>query len=378
MIDKNKISDFLSKIKEKIKSINSWTNIKISSKEKIIFLEQLSNLLNSWIPIINSFKIMSYQTKDKKIKNIIEIFLKNINKWLSIEEIAKLFPKIFNQFDISIIKMWEVTWKLWESIDLIKEKEEKTKELKWKIIWALIYPIVIVILSISMIVVFMVYVIPKVQKMYKDSKVNLPSLTQHVIDTSKFLQNNISYILLTIFIFIILLILFKTNKKTKIYWDKFMINIPIFWSLIRKKILALFAWNLWILLDRWVIINQALEISSKTLENDYYQKEINNIISWISSWKELSSMMWINEIQSWKENKFFPIELSSIIKIWEQTWNLPKLLQKISNKYKKEIDNIIKNLSTAIEPIVIIWVWIIVWVLIMAIMLPFFNMVNVI
>ncbi len=378
MIDKNKISDFLSKIKEKIKSINSWTNIKISSKEKIIFLEQLSNLLNSWIPIINSLKIMNYQTKDKKIKKIIEIFLKNINKWLSIEEIVKLFPKIFNQFDISIIKMWEVTWKLWESIDLIKEKEEKTKELKWKIIWALIYPIVIVILSISMIVVFMVYVIPKVQKMYKDSKVNLPSLTQHVIDTSKFLQNNIWYILLVIFIFVVLLILFKTNKKTKIYWDKFMVNIPIFWILIRKKILALFAWNLWILLDRWVIINQALEISSQTLENDYYQKEINKIISWISTWKELSTMMWINEIQSWKENKYFPIELSSVIKIWEQTWNLPKLLQKIANKYKKEIDNIIKNLSTAIEPIVIIWVWIIVWILIMAIMLPFFNMVNVI
>lgn len=157
-----------------------------------------------------------------------------------------------------------------------------------------------------------------------------------------------------------------------------MINIPIFWILIRKKILALFAGNLWILLDRWVIINQALEISSKTLENDYYQKEIDKIISWISTWKELSAMMWINEIQSWKENKYFPIELSSVIKIWEQTWNLPKLLQNISNKYKKEIDNIIKNLSTAIEPIVIIWVWIIVWVLIMAIMLPFFNMVNVI
>ena len=157
-----------------------------------------------------------------------------------------------------------------------------------------------------------------------------------------------------------------------------MINIPIFWNLIKKKILALLSWNLWILLDRWVIINQALEISSKTLENDYYQKEIDKIISWISTWKELSAMMWINEIQSWKENKYFPIELSSVIKIWEQTWNLPKLLQNIANKYKKEIDNIIKNLSTAIEPIVIIWVWIIVWVLIMAIMLPFFNMVNVI
>ncbi len=378
MSKKINFSNFLLKIKEKLNINNSWENIKISLKEKINFLEQLSNLLNSWIPIINSLKIMNYQTKDKKIKKIIKIFSNKINKWLSIQEIAAWFPKIFGQFDLSIIKMWEVTWKLWESIELIKEKEEKTKELKWKIIWALIYPIVIVALSIAMIFVFMIYVIPKVQKMYKDAKVNLPWLTQTVIDISKFLQNNILYILIWIAIFIALIIIFKTNKKTKIYWDKFIIHIPIFWDLIKKKILALFSWNLWLLLERWIMINEALKISSQTLENDYYQKQIEKIISWISTWKELSNLMWIDEISSWKENKYFPIELSSVVKIWEQTWNLPKLLIRISNKFKKEIDNIIKNLSTAIEPIVIVWVWLIVWILIMAIMLPFFNMVNVI
>ncbi len=378
MTQKIKLNVFFSKLKNYFKLNFSSVNISISSKEKISFLEQLANLLNSWIPIINSFTIMSLQTKNKKIKKVIEIFLKDLNKWSSIEDIAKKFPRIFSNFDISIIRMWEVTGKLWESIELIKEKEEKTKELKWKIIWALIYPMVIVTLAISMIVVFMVFVIPKVQKMYKDAKVNLPSLTQTVIDIAKFMQDNIAYILLWIFIFIVWIIIFKTNKKTKIYWDYFMLNIPIFWKLIRKKILAMFSWNLWLLLSRWVIINQALEISSQTLENDYYEKKIKEIIVWVSKWRELSDLMGINDISKWKENPYFPIEFSSIVKIWEQTWNMPALLLKISNKFKKEIDNIVKNLSTAIEPLVIIWVWIIVWILIMAIMLPFFNMVNVI
>jgi len=130
---KNKIKSTINQIKDFFS--NKKNNIKISSKEKIIFLEQLSNLLNSGIPIINSLKIMSYQTKNKKIKLILETFLNKINKWESIEEVAKSFPKIFTQFDISIIKMWEITWKLWESIELIKEKEEKNKELKWKILW---------------------------------------------------------------------------------------------------------------------------------------------------------------------------------------------------------------------------------------------------
>jgi len=353
-------------------------NIKLNSKEKIEFLEQLSNLLESGIPIINSFKIMQYQTKNSKLKTIIDTSLEKLSKWKNLQQIFSLFPKSFNSFDISIIEMWEVTWELDNSIMIIKDKEEKNKELKWKIIWALIYPLVIVTLSIAMIFVFMIYVIPKIKGMYADAKVNLPELTKFVIKTSEFIQENIIFILAIIWIFILAIKLFKTSKYTKVYWDSFILRIPIFWKLIKKWILAIFTNSLWTLLEKWVIVNKALSIASKSLENSYYEKELQKIISKVSRWEAISSLMWINEIKSWKQNFYFPIELSSIVKIWEQTWKLPSLLQKISKKFNKEIDNITKNLATAIEPIVIIVVWIIVWTLIMSIMLPFFNMVNVI
>ncbi len=370
-----KINQFLEKIKEKF---NNKSNIKISSKEKINLLEQLSNLLQSWIPLINAFKIIMYQTREKKLKLLLKTIVDDINKWDSLSEIFAKNNKSFWVFDVSIVEMGEVTWKLWDSIETIKEKEEKSQELKWKIIWALIYPIVIVSLSIIMIGVFMVYVIPKIQKMYIDSKVNLPALTQWVIDTSTFIQENIIYIVLWIIFFIIWVIIFKTNKKTKIFWDNFILRIPIFWPLIKKKTLALFVNSLWILLKSWVIINKSLEISSKALENDYYEKALKEINSRVSKWVELSKLMWVHEIHTWKENFLFPIELASIVKIWESTWKLDSLLIKIWKKYNKEIDNIVKNIQTAIEPLVIVIVWSIVWVLIMAIMLPFFNMVNVI
>lgn len=365
-------------MKIKIPNIFSKKNIKLATKEKIIFLEQLSNLLSSGIPIINSFSIMNYQTKDKKIKILINDILEKLSKWKNLKEILENYPNSFNKFDISIIEMWELTWELEESIEIIKEKEEKTKELKWKILWALIYPIIIVTLSISMIFVFMIYVIPKIKDMYSDAKVNLPSLTTYVIKISEFIQNNLIIILTLIWIFILWINLFKTSKYTKIYWDNFILRIPFFWKLIQKKILALFTNSLWTLLERWIIINKALEISSKSLENNYYEKKLKEITKWVSLWESLSWLMWINKIKDWKVDFYFPIELSSIIKIWEQTWKLPELLQKISKKFNKEIDNITKNLATAIEPVVIILVWIIVWTLIMAIMLPFFNMVNVV
>ena len=370
--------NILNNILKILKKSNNLNNIKIWIKDKINLLDQLSNLLNSWIPIINSFKIILYQTKKKNIRNLIKNILNQLNNWDRLNDCFSKYPKIFNSFDLSIIEMWEVTWKLWDSIDTIKTKEEKSKELKWKILWALIYPIVIITLSIIMILIFMIYVIPKITDMYKDANVNLPKLTQFVIDSSDFLQKNIFIIILLIIWLIILIITFKTNKKTKFYYDKFILKIPIFWALIQRKILALFSSSMWTLLKNWIIINKALDITSKALENDYYEKELINISLWISKWIELSNLMWVNNIQSWKQNTLFHIELSSIIKIWEQTWKLPDLLVKISKKYNKEIDSVVKNISTAIEPIVIIIVWLMIWTLIMAIMLPFFNMVNVI
>lgn len=371
------LNTFFSKIKEKLNQSSS-SAVKLSSKEKINLLEQFSNLINSWIPITNAFSIILYQTKDKKIKSLVQDLLAKINKWIPLRESCSAYSSVFSSFDIAIIEMWEITWKLGDSIELIKEKEEKNAELKSKIVWALTYPMVVIWLSIAMIITFMLFVIPKIQKMYNDANVNLPWLTEFVIAASEFLQENIILLSAILWLMIVWLTYLKTNPRTKIYFDKYVLKVPIFWLLIRKKILSLFARNLSTLLNSWIIINKALEITKKSLENAYYEKELDNIMSQISSWIPLSDAMWIKLLTTWKESEFFPLEISSLVKIWEQTGKLPTLLGKISVRYNKEIDNIVKNLATAIEPIVIVWVWWIVWTMIMAILLPFFNMVNVV
>ncbi len=365
-------------IKIKLRKIFKMWGKRLSIKEKIDFLDQLGTLIVSGIPITNSLKIISYQTEKKNLKSIIETILDDINKWLPLKESFSKFPNIFKIFDLSIIEMWELTWKVWDSIEIIRVKEEKTKEIKSKIIGAFVYPIIIIGLSVIMITIFILFVIPKITDMYKDAKVNLPKLTKFVIDLSDFLQANIFYICISMVWVIWCFYIFKTNKKTKIYFDRYVLNLPIFWKLMRKKILAMFTSSLWTLLKNGVIINKSLEISSWVVANDYYKKEIDKITAWISAWEEFSKMLGIENIKTSTKNNIFPIELASIVKIWEQTWKLPELLLKISDKYNKEIDIVVKNLSTAIEPIVIVVVWAIIGTLIMAIMLPFFNMVNVI
>ncbi len=364
------------KNKKSTPSPSGW--IKINTKEKLLFLDAFSSLLNSWIPITNSLKILLYQTKSKKVKILLKDLLDQTNMGQSLQNSFATHPKTFNSFDISLIKMWEMTWKLWDVIETIKNKEEKARELKTKVIWALIYPMVIMTLATAMIWVFMVYVIPKITDMYKDAKVNLPSLTQTVIDISDFLQVQYPLIIIWIIILIGLTKLFKTHKSTKIYWDKSILKVPIFGNLIKKKILALFTSSMATLLSQWVMITDALKITAGALESSYYEKEINYIVAKVSSGDPLSSLMWIDLISSGKESKYFPIELSSVVKIGEQTGKMPSLLEKISIRFNKDIDTTVKNLATAIEPVVIVVVWLIVGTIIMAVMLPFFNMVNVI
>ncbi|MBW7954688.1 type II secretion system F family protein [Candidatus Gracilibacteria bacterium] len=352
-------------------------SIKISQKQKISFFESLFNLLSSGIPITNSLSILSYQTKDKNLKQIILKISKDLSKGKKMSESFADYQKSFSFFDIYMIKMGELTGKVSSSCESIKNREEKNAELKSKVIGALIYPMIVVSLSIMMIIGFMTFVIPKVQKMYDDAKVNLPSLTQNVINISEFLQNN--YIILII-IFICLiggLITFKNHSQTKIYFDKYVLKIPLFGSLIKKQILVVFTNTLGTLLQNGININEALDISKKSLNNAYYEKRIGEIISEISEGLPLSESMGIKKLKEGIEDDYFPIELASIVKIGEQTGKLPSLLLNIGNKFNREIDTIVKGLSTAIEPIVIIVVGLIVGTLVMAILLPFFNMVNV-
>ncbi len=362
---------------EKILKFNIY-NTKISVKQKINFFDNIYNLLNSWIPFVNSLKLMIVQTKDKKIIKILENILKEINSWKKFSETLFKFKKIFTNFDIALVQMWEETWNLPWALEIVKNREEKAKDLRAKIIWALIYPTIIVVLAISMIVTFLIFVIPKIRKMYIDARVSLPSLTQKVIDVSNFLETNYKLILIILWVIIFIIILLKKYSKTWYYFDKFILSIPIFWNLIKKKILVVFSQTLWTLLESWVLISKALEITKKSLENRAYEKKIDEIISWVSRWEPMSKYMWIWLIKQKKEDFYFPIELAAAVKIWEETWKTDELLLKISLKYKRELDYISKNIWTAIEPIVIIFVGWIIWTIILAILMPFFNMVNVV
>ena len=371
------------------------SNIRLNQKDKLFFVENLGTLLNSGVPIIKALQIILFQAKNTNLKKLSEFLIISIESGESFFQISAKLPKIFNVFDVAILEMWDATGQIGKSFEIIVEKEERESELTKKIKQALIYPIAIILVAVIMIIIIMTYVIPKIEWIYKEANVNLPQLTQILIWISHFLCDNLFLIILVIGVFFIGCLVALKDRRVRKWFDTHILDIFIFGNIIQKRILITFCEFLSTLLSAGVLINKSLLIVKNGIGNIYYEDEITLIIEEIKSGKTLSTSLgsdilekqwnnmdtWDNKIAtdlSIHHSNFFPIELSTAVKIGEQTGTLGKMLERVSSRYNKEVDNIIKNISAMLEPIIIVVLWIIVGTIVLAIMLPFFNMVNVI
>lgn len=304
-------------------------NIRFSRKEKILFLDNFGSLLGAGIPIVRALQIIYFQSQDKHIQEMSMYFKTSIEAGQGIVQVATSLPKVFSSFDCAMFEMGDATGKIGQVVMLIVEREEKQMDLESKIKQALIYPFSIVLVAIAMIVTIMVYVVPKIEKIYRESHVNLPPLTQAIINMSHGIRDY-GFFILAFFLFSAgLWVMALKNPKIRYEYDKRLFLIPIFGSLFRKKILIIWTEFLATLLSSGILINRSLSIVRTGMENTYYEKEIDQILSEIKIGKSLSAALGGEYIEKkirgeslGNEESFFkqridcfPIELSMAVKI---------------------------------------------------------------
>lgn len=162
--------------------------LKLAKKDKIFFLDAFGSLVNAGIPIVRSLQIIYFQSQSDRLRSI-SLFLKQeIEGGANIAKTLAKFPKIFTTFDVAMIEMGEATGKIGVVIELITEREEKSLELSRKVRQALIYPVAIAVIAMTMIGIIMTYVVPKVEGIYREANANLPAMTSAVIGTSRFIR----------------------------------------------------------------------------------------------------------------------------------------------------------------------------------------------
>ncbi len=244
-----------------------------------------------------------------------------------------------------------------------------------------------------MIAVIMTYVVPKIEGIYREANANLPALTTAVIATSRFLRDYGTGVLVVLFLAGTGFLVALKNPLVRMRFDEAVLRVPVFGGIMRKKILVSYCEFLSSLLSSGIVINRALAIVRNGLGNRYYEAMLDSMLEDVKTGRPLSSSMGgeyterkirgeamgAEEERAFKKKiECFPIELSTAVKVGEQTGTLAGMLGKSAKRYGREIDALVKNLSSMLEPVVIVGVGGIVGTIVLAIMLPFFNMANVV
>ena len=347
-----------------------------SKKELWQFINKLSIFVNSWIDIKWALAILVKQSKNPYIKRITNEIKTNIDHWISINETMATYPKVFDTLTISLVKVWEKTWQLWKILDELDRNLLESIELKWKVKWAMIYPMILLWLTIIMVVFMMIFIVPRITESFEKAWSELPWITKAVVNISNFFIHDY----LTLIWWIIwIIVLFKLINKSyiwKISLANFYTKLPIFWYVVRQSNIVYFIKSFTILLDSWVLLLESLKISSQVVPNLAYKKELIRIKNEIEIWLTISKSLWLNldYEESVYLNKLFPEEFAYVVSTWEETWSLSTSLKRIWTNYNWELKRYIWNMSSMMEPIIIVIVWILVGTIVVAIMMPFFEM----
>jgi type IV pilus assembly protein PilC len=384
--DNSKFLELLSKSKKSIQNKKKWWGINlnteitlfnsVSKKEVWEFMNKLSIFINSWIDIKWAFNIIVKQIKNPYLKKIWNEIRTNIDYWISISETMKQYPKVFDNLTVALINVWEKTWNLGKVLNELDKKMLESIELKWKVKWALLYPAILLTLTFWVLVFMMMVIVPKITSAFTETGTELPYLTQLVVWMSNFMIEKWYIVFWAVVWFIILLKLLRLTHFWSLLLWWIAVRMPIFWYVVKQSNIVYFINSFTLLLDSWVLLLDALKTSSWVMTNIHYRREIIRIKNEIESGLTMSKALWLNNEYETNVylNKYFPEEFAYIVNTWEETGTMSESLKKIGSNYNNELKRYIWNLSTMLEPFIIVLVWFMVGSIVIAIMLPFFEM----
>lgn len=357
-----KISTFdLKQIIEKIKGV--------SLEEKMMFSHNLSVMISSGIALTRALAVLEKQTQSIKFKKVLSELSQDITKGKNFSDAVLKHPKTFNKLFSSMIRAGEVAGNLDKSLDLLANQMEKEHELRSRIKGALIYPAVIIIAMIGIGILMMVTVVPQLKATFEDLGVDLPLTTQFIILLSDFLK---VYWWLVIISLPISAFAFKKFIATPVgrkFFSLFLLRMPVIKELTLKINNANFARTLSSLIAGGVPILQALKITSDVVGNEFYKKSILESSDAVRRGDNLYTALQRYE-------KLYTPLLLEMVEVGEEAGKLSELLTRVAEFYEGEVSDTTKNLSSIIEPVLMIVIGGVVGFFAVSVMQPIYGIVG--
>jgi len=342
---------------------------KVKLTELSIFCRQFSTMIDAGVSLVRCLNVLADQTTNKRLKNIIQDILHEVEAGETLSKAMAKYPGVFNNLFIGLIRAGEVGGVLEETLQRLSTFLEKDVELKRKVKSAMTYPTIVTVAALGIVVGLCTLIVPKFLQLFKDMGVkDFPPLTLGLMAFSNFLVHK------TVFVVLIgIAIKFSINafRKTKFgehAYDRLMLKVPVFGKLTHKVALARFSRTLGTLLVSGVPILQALETVSGTVANVIMSDAIMEARAKIREGERIGEPL--------VKSGLFPPMVVQMISIGEESGALDSMLAKIADFYEDEVDAAVASLAAAIEPVLIIFLGVAVLLIVLGMFMPMVSLIQ--
>lgn len=360
---------------KKIEFLYGQTSIfganKLSTKDIIFWLTQLSTYIKSGIPLTDSMRILAKQmgARDKNKKRVFNAIIYELTLGESFSNAIAKQGNIFPSLLINMLKAAEATGELEETLDDMANYYDEIDKTRRAMISALTYPIIVMVFAIAVICFILMYVVPQFVQIYESSGIEIKGLTLFVITTANFLTNNFIFIILFIVIAIIaIIVLYKNVKSFKKRCQILLMKTPIIKNLIIYNEVTIFTKTFASLLKNNVFITESIDILVKVTQNEIYKEVMLDTINNIAKGDKISD--------SFRDHWAIPDVAYYMIVTGESTGELSEMMERVSSYFQDLHSNTVTTLKSFIEPIMIIILAVIVGGVILSVIIPMFDMYN--
>ena len=345
---------------------------KIKPEDVVIFSKQFATMVKAGLPILNVLTMLRDQLEHPELKIIIEDIRKNLEGGLTLSKCFEKYPKIFDNIYINLIKAGEASGKLDVFLLKLVDSLEKREKVKKKIKSALTYPVVMFVVAITVMVFMLIKVVPIFAEMYEGMGVALPTPTAVIMNASNFMRGSGGLTLAIVLIIGFIAFKYLTTKIPTIRykWHQRVLKMPVFGDMILKSLIARISLIMGNLSAAGVNLLESIEIAKQVSNNDVVTLALENVKKGVFSGDTLTKLF--------LKEPTFPPTFSQLISVGEQTGNLDEMFTSVSNYYEEEFDTAVDNMSSLIEPIMIVFMGTMIGGLMIAMYSPIFNVGSII
>lgn len=341
---------------------------RITTKDKVVFTRQLATLIGAGLPLSQSLHTVLGQTQNKQLQSVVQEVSASVEGGRSLSDSFAKHPAVFNEVFVSLMAAGELSGTLDQSLQRIAAQQEKDAATVGRIKGALTYPLIVLFVIFGVMAFMLFTVVPQVKKLYEDLGKALPFLTQMMVSAADFLLGFWWLVIIVVGIGVYFLLQYLKTESGIKFKDNFKINVPLFGKMFKKLYMARFARTAQTLLSTGVSMLDTLNITGRAVSNTVIQKAIERAADKVQGGKALS-------IALEPEEAMDPL-VSQMIKIGEQSGKIDDMLGKVAQIYEDELDEEIRTISTAIEPILMVVLAIVAGGMVGAILFPIYSLVN--